>query len=104
MTAGSSPCVTGPQFGALLVDRGFTNRHSRQLLPNHMGRIPHRYDYFEPRITAPFQQFAHVGQLYLGVFSGPVEGILMIVGIYIITGFYGKYCVRRCTPTLMLTS
>jgi ethanolaminephosphotransferase len=29
------------------------------------------------------------GQLYLGVFSGPVEGILMIVGIYTITGFYG---------------
>lgn len=29
------------------------------------------------------------GQLYLGVFSGPVEGILMIVMIFIITGFYG---------------
>lgn len=32
------------------------------------------------------------GQLYLGVFSGPVEGILMIVGLYIVTGFYGKHC------------
>ncbi|KAK0224724.1 choline ethanolaminephosphotransferase [Armillaria nabsnona] len=31
----------------------------------------------------------HTGQLYLGVFSGPVEGILMIVTIYIITGFFG---------------
>jgi len=31
----------------------------------------------------------HTGQLYLGVFSGPVEGILMIVGIFIITGFCG---------------
>ncbi|KAH8111880.1 CDP-alcohol phosphatidyltransferase-domain-containing protein [Phellopilus nigrolimitatus] len=31
----------------------------------------------------------HTGQLYLGVFSGPVEGILLIVGIYIITGVYG---------------
>jgi ethanolaminephosphotransferase len=29
------------------------------------------------------------GQLYLGVFSGPVEGILMIVAIFTITGFYG---------------
>ncbi|KIY51957.1 hypothetical protein FISHEDRAFT_70193 [Fistulina hepatica ATCC 64428] len=28
-------------------------------------------------------------QLFLGVFSGPVEGILMIVIIYIITGFVG---------------
>jgi len=31
----------------------------------------------------------HTGQLYLGVFSGPVEGILMIVTIFIITGFNG---------------
>ncbi|KAF8491996.1 Choline/ethanolaminephosphotransferase [Russula emetica] len=31
----------------------------------------------------------YTGQLYLGVFSGPVEGILMIVTIFIITGFTG---------------
>lgn len=31
----------------------------------------------------------HTGQLYLGVFSGPVEGIIMLVVLYIITGFYG---------------
>ncbi|GJE98858.1 choline/ethanolaminephosphotransferase [Phanerochaete sordida] len=31
----------------------------------------------------------HTGQLYLGVFSGPVEGILLIVGIFIVTGIYG---------------
>ncbi|KAJ4478390.1 Choline/ethanolaminephosphotransferase [Lentinula aciculospora] len=31
----------------------------------------------------------HTGCLYLGVFSGPVEGILMIVAIYIITWIYG---------------
>ena len=31
----------------------------------------------------------HTGQLYLGVFSGPVEGILMIVGVYAVTGIYG---------------
>ncbi|KIP05510.1 hypothetical protein PHLGIDRAFT_128827 [Phlebiopsis gigantea 11061_1 CR5-6] len=31
----------------------------------------------------------YTGQLYLGFFSGPVEGILMIVGIYVITGLYG---------------
>jgi len=31
----------------------------------------------------------HTGTLFLGYFSGPVEGILMIVGIYIITGLYG---------------
>lgn len=31
------------------------------------------------------------GQLFLGVFSGPVEGIIIIVAIYAITGFFGKY-------------
>lgn len=29
------------------------------------------------------------GQLYLGVFSGPVEGIIMIVIIYLISGIFG---------------
>ena len=32
-----------------------------------------------------------LGQLYLGVFSGPVEGILMIVAIYTTTAIYGKH-------------
>lgn len=31
----------------------------------------------------------HTGILYLGPFSGPVEGILMIVIIYVITGIFG---------------
>lgn len=31
----------------------------------------------------------HTGTLFLGVFSGPVEGILIIVAIYIITGIAG---------------
>ncbi|KAK7695143.1 hypothetical protein QCA50_002333 [Cerrena zonata] len=40
----------------------------------------------------------HTGQLYLGVFSGPVEGILMIVGIYVISGIFGP--AFWDTPTL----
>ncbi|KAI8334618.1 hypothetical protein BC941DRAFT_431691 [Chlamydoabsidia padenii] len=31
----------------------------------------------------------HTGVLYLGYFSGPVEGILMIVGVHLITGYFG---------------
>jgi len=31
----------------------------------------------------------HTGQLYLGYFSGPVEGILMIIAIFLVTGHYG---------------
>ena len=30
-----------------------------------------------------------LGQLFLGYFSGPVEGIILIVITFIITGFYG---------------
>lgn len=30
------------------------------------------------------------GQLFLGVFSGPVEGILSVVLLYTITGFTGR--------------
>jgi len=32
----------------------------------------------------------HTGQLFLGVFSGPVEGILLICGIFLISGAYGS--------------
>lgn len=35
------------------------------------------------------------GQLYLGIFSGPVEGIIMIVAIYILTGIYGMHYMYR---------
>lgn len=34
------------------------------------------------------------GQLFLGTFSGPVEGILIIVGIYAVTGYYGQFYIR----------
>src|SRR4051812_27627622 len=33
----------------------------------------------------------HTGTLYLGYFSGPVEGIIIIVVLYIITGVYGEF-------------
>ena len=33
----------------------------------------------------------HTGQLFLGYFSGPVEGILMIVVIYFISGVFGEW-------------
>jgi hypothetical protein len=38
-----------------------------------------------------------LGQLYLGVFSGPIEGILMVISVFVITGICGKdgaiYCI-----------
>ena len=32
----------------------------------------------------------HTGTLYLGIFNGPVEGIILLVIMYIITGVYGS--------------
>lgn len=32
----------------------------------------------------------HTGILYLGYFSGPVEGVLMLVGVHLISGIFGK--------------
>jgi ethanolaminephosphotransferase len=31
----------------------------------------------------------HTGTLFLSAFSGPVEGILLVVGIFTVTGFKG---------------
>lgn len=51
---------------------------------------------FIPHITLALANFYlstweeyHTGTLYLSYFSGPVEGILMVVIVFIITGFYG---------------
>lgn len=33
----------------------------------------------------------HTGVLFLSVFSGPVEGILIVIGVYIITAFTGPW-------------
>lgn len=31
----------------------------------------------------------HTGILYLGYFSGPVEGVLMLCGVHMISGYFG---------------
>ena len=33
----------------------------------------------------------HTGTLFLSAFSGPVEGILLIIGVFTITGFVGAF-------------
>ena len=38
----------------------------------------------------------HTGQLFLSYVSGPVDGILMIVTIYIVAGIFGKFPPRSC--------
>lgn len=71
-----------------MVDRRFSNCHSREFLSYDMGGIPHRYAP-SPLLSVP-SIHVKAGQLFLGVFSGPVEGIIMICGLYVVTGFKGK--------------
>ena len=69
-----------------MVDHCLPYCNPCQLLPYNLGRIPHRYaPAFYLRIVIQLIS----GQLYLGVFSGPVEGIIMIILIYVFTGIFG---------------
>lgn len=71
-----------------MVDCRLSNRYSREFLPHDVGGIPYRY--VPPALSALPSTHSKPGQLFLGVFSGPVEGIIMICGLYVITGFKGK--------------
>lgn len=46
----------------------------------------------------------HTGILYLGYFSGPVEGVLMLCGVYLISGYFGPVFwtlhVKQVFPTV----
>ena len=59
-----------------------TSRPGRSTTP--VGLHPARVSDTETH-TSP------VGQLFLGFFSGPVEGILSIVAVYAVTGFVGQF-------------
>lgn len=38
----------------------------------------------------------HTGILYLGYFSGPVEGVLMLVAVQLVSGYFGKSFLILC--------
>jgi hypothetical protein len=87
---------------AVVVDACFAGWHACQFLFDHLGGISYRSvdspPLFSRHDLAPDIEFP--GQLYLGVFSGPVEGILMIVTIFMITGFYGARPKRPAEITI----
>jgi hypothetical protein len=60
-------------------------RRCCQFLPDDLGGVPHWWD----STLEVHQLTSATGTLYLGVFNGPTEGILLIVGIYFITAIYG---------------
>ncbi|WPK26347.1 hypothetical protein PUMCH_003698 [Australozyma saopauloensis] len=53
--------------------------------------------------TSTWEEY-HTHTLYLSVFSGPVEGILIMCGVYILTGIFGPAIWKTPLFTLNLTS
>lgn len=53
--------------------------------------------------TSTWEEY-HTHTLYLSVFSGPVEGILIICGVYVLTGVFGPDIWKTTLFTLDLTS
>lgn len=53
--------------------------------------------------TSTWEEY-HTHTLYLSVFSGPVEGILIMCGVYILTGILGPDIWKTTLFTLNLTS
>lgn len=85
-----------------MVDRRIAGRQYSGLLPYYMGGVPHRCIHnmlaFNSSLVVSDAIFVrYIGQLFLGVISGPVEGILMIVGIFVISGTYGTRA-PHCHP------
>lgn len=65
-----------------MVDRSFSSGLSLQLLRLYVG------DLFPNAVAKIRWEEYHTGTLYLSAFSGPVEGILMICVIYLITALH----------------
>lgn len=71
-----------------MVDCRISNSYPGQLLPHDMGGVSYRCARRDCR--NPNQSLKRrLGQLFLGVFSGPVEGILMVCCLFVMTGFTG---------------
>ena len=86
-SAGGYSLLPGTQSWALVVDRRLTDCHISELLSYYLGGVSYRHvSYFVRTLMTHWT----IGQLYLGVFSGPVEGIIMIVIIYLISGILGE--------------
>ena len=82
------------------MDCCLSNSNLGQLLSHNMGRISYRYVICKStiRYCLPFLS----GQLFLGYFSGPVEGIIMIIIIYVITGFRGSQFISSSHQLIFL--
>ena len=76
------------------MDYCLPNSYLGQLLSHIVGRVLYRYVTRKSQFFDFFLTIRVLGQLFLGYFSGPVEGIIMIVIIFTITGFYGLKLTR----------
>jgi hypothetical protein len=72
-----------------VVDHLFDRRDNSKLLLDDVGRIS--YWSVIDQITIGYLLIIRTGSLFLGVFSGPVEGIIIIVAMFAITGIKGAW-------------
>ena len=62
-----------------------------QTSTSRLGRSTTPVGLHPARVSDTETHTSPVGQLFLGFFSGPVEGILSIVAVYAVTGFVGQF-------------
>ena len=102
-TARSTFTIECSRTRTFLLDYCLPNSYLGQLLSHIVGRVLYRYVSRKSQFFDFFLTICVLGQLFLGYFSGPVEGIIMIVIIFTITGFYGLKLTRFFVILYLLT-
>ena len=101
LPVGSCACSASLEPWSFMVDCRIADSYTSQFLSDYMGGVLHGYDLHTHPHSKP-TDMSRLGQLYLGVFSGPVEGILIIVIIFAITGFTGVFLFNPRTSDSLL--
>jgi ABC-type Na+ efflux pump permease subunit len=63
------------------------------------ARVPWRFD-FATLTNSTLSRQLHTGSMILGYFNGPIEGLLVVALILILTGIYGTATVRCLLRTV----
>lgn len=88
--ARGGPGCSRAQPQPIVVDCGFPSGLALQLLRFNVSHLQQSYHSGSPVSTAEQTRWEeyHTGTLYLSAFSGPVEGILLICVIYLVTAIH----------------
>lgn len=69
------------------MDCCFSDLNTCKLLLDNLGRISYRF--VTSLSIGTLKSAFSLGLLYLSYFSGPVEGILIIISVFAISGYFG---------------